>query len=404
MVTGEDAKEVFRARLADLVGKSGLSLRDIESGTGVDFRTISDWTRGKHVPQRDEELLLVARFCVSVARKKGVAKAGWLNERQWLGDLHAARQVWTAQTRQHRRTIRQVPVAVDVGKSDASPSVLLTSTMPVVDWDPHTLGVHPATLPRGSWPGINATGLTPYFERAHDAELREEIKRAAAGGQSLFALLIGSSTTGKTRTLYEALRSHEEVRQWPMIWPADADELNAVLDQGRFMQNSVLWLNETQRYLTGSSGAKAAQRLRRLLDTTIKIIVVGAMWPTYFEELAIPGRSGDPFADARQLLDGRRTRRIRVPDKMDSSQRHALASLSGGDPRIAVAVATCGEEGQVIQHLTGGPELVDGYLNGGLFTEVEHALITAALQARQLGHYAAYIGFTACCCRRRLSH
>ncbi|MFE3866391.1 hypothetical protein ACFXPT_39370 [Streptomyces goshikiensis] len=39
----------------------------------------------------------------------------------------------------------------------------------------------------------------------------------------------------------------------------------------------------------------------------------------------------------------------------------------------------------MIQHLSGGPELLMAYLNGTLFTPVEHALITTALECRRLG-------------------
>ncbi|KJY17037.1 hypothetical protein VR46_45035, partial [Streptomyces sp. NRRL S-444] len=42
--------------------------------------------------------------------------------------------------------------------------------------------------------------------------------------------------------------------------------------------------------------------------------------------------------------------------------------------------------GKVIQHLSGGPELLTAYRNRSLFTPVEHALITAALDLRRLGH------------------
>lgn len=202
MVRGRDAKETFRARLADLVSASGLSLRDIARASGVDFRTISDWTRGKHVPQRDEDLLLVVRVCIPAARKKGVAKAGWLGERQWLEDLNAARQAWTAQVQHHKQAIHPLPVIGEnsgARRADVRSNVLPTRMMPVMDWEPHTLGVHPATLPRGSWRGVETTGLTPYLERAHDTELREEINRLAAGGQSLFALLGSGQRAARLR-------------------------------------------------------------------------------------------------------------------------------------------------------------------------------------------------------------
>jgi hypothetical protein len=264
----------------------------------------------------------------------------------------------------------------------------LVPAVPVANLDPHDLGVHVATLPSGSRHGGQALGLTPYFERAHDAALRAEIGRAAAGGLSVLALLVGDSTTGKTRALYEALNGHEEVRRWPMLRPADAEELRALLSEERITPGMVLWLNETQKFLYGVNGEKSAHGLLRILESTRQIIVVGAIWCAYLDDLTDGGRPGDPTAGARELLDGSHTRKISVPSRMAAEEQRALAGLLAGDARLTIAVAASGEEGQVIQHLTGGPELLDAYLNGGLFNPVEHALITAALEARRLGHNA----------------
>jgi hypothetical protein len=264
----------------------------------------------------------------------------------------------------------------------------LVPTTPVADLDPHDLGIHAATLPAGSRLSGQALGLTPYFERAHDAALRAEIRRAAAGDPSVLALLVGDSTTGKTRALYEALNGHEEVRRWPLLRPADAEELRALLSEKRITPGTVLWLNETQRYLYGVNGEKSAYGLLRIFESTRQVIAVGAMWRAYLDDLTEGGRPGDPNAGARELLDTSRTRKISVPSRMTSDEQHAMTGLLANDARITIAVAASGEEGQVIQHLTGGPELLDAYLNGGLFNPVEHALITAALEARRLGHNA----------------
>jgi hypothetical protein len=278
---------------------------------------------------------------------------------------------------------------VDVGAAARADLADAVPTAPIANLDPYDLGVHVATLPAGSWHGVHALGPTPYLQRTHDGPLRAEVRQAAAGGPSVLALVIGDSTTGKTRALYEAINGHEEVRRWPALRPADADELKALLGEGRITAGTVLWLNETQKFLYGTDGEKAALGLVRLLESTRQIIVVGAMWRVYEDDLARGGIPGDPTAGARELLDGPHTRKIYVPNRMTPTEQGALARLPGSDTRLAIAVATSGEEGQVIQHLTGGPELLDLYLNGGLFTPVEHALITAALEARRLGHIAS---------------
>lgn len=65
-----------------------------------------------------------------------------------------------------------------------------------------------------------------------------------------------------------------------------------------------------------------------------------------------------------------------------------------GDLRLTHALAAGAGDGRVIQHLSGGPELLAAYLDGPdrTFTRGEHTLITAALTARRLGHQAPLPG------------
>ena len=177
------------------------------------------------------------------------------------------------------------------------------------------------------------------------------------------------------------------VPDWPLLRPFNADELVELLQEGWFRPGTVLWLNETQRYLYAASGARAASLLRTALAATRGAVAVGALWPRpYLEELTAVGNSPDVHAAARALLDGPRTYRITVPACLTAQQQREFAKLAAADERLGAALAASGPDGDVIQHLTGGPELLHAYTRGGLFTPVEHALITAALDARRLGH------------------
>lgn len=256
----------------------------------------------------------------------------------------------------------------------------------ISDRDAHDLGVHPAV-----WPGDSreAPTLTPYLRREHDVKLDNLIERAASGGPSVFAVLVGGSATGKTRALFEAFNRHPKVREWPLYYPADARELAALVMQDRIGPSSVLWLNETQRYLYGESGPDAAKLLARLVADTSRTLVVGAMWPEYWLDLTRTGAVGDPNAAARELLD-RPERRIDVVDHLEKPEIVELAAVGGDDKRVAAAVAAAGTGGQVIQNLTAGPELLARYIDGSLFSPTERALVTAALDARRLGHQSPF--------------
>ena len=254
--------------------------------------------------------------------------------------------------------------------------------------DPFDLGVQRAVPLDRTASRTNALApLTPYLRRHHDNELRAVLRGAAGGGPSAFALLVGGSSTGKTRALYETLR--EVIPDWPLLCPADADELLDLLLKDRFRARTVLWLNETQRYLYGASGERAARLLRKALASTQGAVAVGALWYyPYLDELTAVGNSPDSHAAARALLEGPRTHRIFVPDGLTSLQQQELAACGAHDKRLKAAIAASGPNGDVIQHLTVGPVLLHAYASSEQFTKVEHALITAALDARRLGHSA----------------
>jgi len=78
---------------------------------------------------------------------------------------------------------------------------------------------------------------------------------------------------------------------------------------------------------------------------------------------------------------------------MTPQQQQAWAELAGNseensDHRVAAALDAAGDDGKVIQHLTGGPELVSCFRSGTGFTLVEQAMIRAVLDARRLGHWS----------------
>ena len=123
-----------------------------------------------------------------------------------------------------------------------------------------------------------------------------------------------------------------------------------------------------------------------MLADTPQVAAVGAMWTRpYWGKFTSQARFPDTYAAARHLLTGFRTTRVSVPDKLDEEQLKHFAALADGDKRVSAALAAGKADGRVVQHLTGGPELLGGFQDD-LFTPLEKALIMTAVDARRLGH------------------
>ncbi|MGW4424991.1 hypothetical protein [Streptosporangium sp. NPDC004631] len=266
--------------------------------------------------------------------------------------------------------------------------------------NPLELGVHAAVLPASHTYADNKSdeiGLTPYFERDHDRKLRRELGRAIDLHRSIMVVFVGGSTVGKTRALFETLRTVPIVRSWPMICPADTDELSYLLKNLHLISSQtsepphgvVWWLDETQRFLYGHNSSQVANVLTRLLATesNFQHVIAGTLWrEPYFSELTAQGVSPDTHSAARTLLTGPHTRVISVPGHFTAEQCESLAEHYSDDQRLLAAFSSAGDTGNVIQNLAGGPELLSAYLEQSIFTASEIAITTAALDASRLGH------------------
>ena len=247
--------------------------------------------------------------------------------------------------------------------------------------DPFALEVHRPVQPEGAVPEL--PDLPAYVPREHDTELGRVI-RAAAAGRSGIAVLVGGSSTGKTRACWEALgllRGQPEAwRLWHPIDPSRPDA--ALAELPRIGPRSVVWLNEAQFYLDvpeAGLGERVAAGLRELLRDPVRApaLVLATLWPRFWDTLtARPDGNDDPHAQARELLAGHD---ITVPAAFTPAQVAGLARA--GDARLALA-ARSATDGQVVQFLAGAPELLARYRNA---PPAARAVIEAAMDARRLG-------------------
>ncbi|MER7773018.1 hypothetical protein [Kitasatospora sp. NPDC096140] len=256
---------------------------------------------------------------------------------------------------------------------------------PIRQWDPLDLEVHPAGTDRGSAQRAGTPGALPgYVPRAHDRELGTEVAEAA-GGRSRMVVLVGSSSTGKTRACWEAVRPLAE-DGWTLWHPFDPTRAEAALaDLERVGPHTVVWLNEAQHYLGDVRyGERIAAALHGLLTDPARgpVLILGTLWREYADEYAKlpdPG-APDPHSRVRELLAGRI---VDVPETFDRDALDAAAALAArGDALLADALTRAAAHGRVAQDLAGAPELLRRYRHG---SPAARALLEAAMDARRLG-------------------
>jgi hypothetical protein len=248
--------------------------------------------------------------------------------------------------------------------------------------DPFALEVHRPVQPDQKQAEL--PDLPSYLPREHDAALAQAVT-VAAQGRSQIAVLVGGSSTGKTRACWEALHLlRDQPRPWRLWHPIDPTRPAAALRElPGIGPRTVVWLNEAQFYLQAAEdrlGEQVAAGLRELLRDPGRapVLVLVTLWPQFWDTLtARPAGGKDRHAQVRDLLAGHD---ITVPAALTSAQVRQLAGAE--DPRLALASASA-PDGEVIQFLAGAPELLARYRNAPL--PAARALIDAAMDARRLG-------------------
>ncbi|MFH9355235.1 hypothetical protein [Kitasatospora sp. NPDC017646] len=258
---------------------------------------------------------------------------------------------------------------------------------PIRQWDAHDLEVHPASAGRkgsGRLDGRQVGIMPGYVHRAHDQELDSAV-RDVIEGRSRMVVLVGSSSTGKTRACWEAVQPLAD-QDWTLWHPFDPTRAEAALaDLERVGPRTVVWLNEAQHYLGHlQAGERIAAALHTLLTRPDRgpVLVLGTLWLEYANAYTALPRLGepDPYSRTRELLTGHT---LTVPDTFD---RHALdtaQALAGdGDRLLADALTRARDTGRLAQDLAGAPELLRRYEQAD---PAARALLEAAMDARRLG-------------------
>jgi hypothetical protein len=367
----------FAAAVAELAAfrtgrlKGLPSDRTLAKAAAVSPTTIGEWLRAARFPQQIDPLMALVRAVRIQAKNTGLADdpvaSGVLDEQRW-------RRVFEAEA---RRRAQSTGCAVEAAQSRAvlermEPGLPLQEVT-----DPFHLEVHRAIEARRA----DLPALPPYVPREHDRALKMVVDQAA-DGQNGIAVLVGGSSTGKTRALWEVLtRLRVRAEPWRLWHPIDPTRPEAALAElPHLPPHTVVWLNEAQLYLDSPIGEQIASGLRtRLRDPKrAPLLVLATLWPEHWSTLTSRTGTPDGHSQARELLAGRR---ITVPNTFTGVDLASLDLSRTRDPRLEEAVDHA-TDGQVIQYLAGGPVLLDLYRDA---PPTNRALIDAAMDARRLG-------------------
>ena len=242
----------------------------------------------------------------------------------------------------------------------------------VRDARPRLLGVHDAIQVDEKVPGE----LPVYVPRDIDDELRAEL--AANAQRGCFVLLIGGSSVGKTRTLYEAVMA--AVPDWWLVHPSGPDEVAALAAAPP--PRTVVWLDELQRYLDGEHGL-AGGVTRALLNAQDPVVIIGTLWPDRYAAYAtVPGPGGaDPHAREREVLGLAHI--VRIGPEFSEAEQDRARTAAAHDRRLQVALGAAGYG--LTQTLAAAPQLVAHWQDAQTAEPYGWAVLTAALDAARLG-------------------
>ncbi|WP_203754929.1 hypothetical protein [Actinoplanes cyaneus] len=225
---------------------------------------------------------------------------------------------------------------------------------------PRELGIHSAA------PILDGDDELPaYVKRDFDSRLRIALATNLPVRGS-FVVMVGGSSSGKTRSLYEAI--YELVPEWDLLQPADAAELLEAKNAPP--RETVFWLDELQQFL-GAHPPLTSECIRALVRRGN--LVVGTLWPDQYAKWTA-GRE-----DVHLLVKSAFV--IPVPDALNAEERSTAEDVAKRDSRIRDALDA--REAGLTQVLAGGPRLVMCWEQPP--TAYAKAMITVAADAHRLG-------------------
>ena len=252
--------------------------------------------------------------------------------------------------------------------------------------DPVALGVHPAVDLPSQTPEKAASNrphnVPAYVPRDLDSALDQAL---TPGG---FVLLVGDSTAGKSRAAFEAM--HRRLADWWLLVPSKPESLRALLDAEIRFRDTVVWLNDLDRYL-GSDGLDEPLLRRLRGDGTRRIVVLATMRAIEYAARSPIHDVGQPDHKraqrrAEQTLLDQVTWRLEVPRRFSDAEQQRARTQGRDDPRIADALRHADRYG-LAEYLAAGPKLLQEWRDAWAVGNqpAGAALVAAAVDCRRAG-------------------
>lgn len=265
---------------------------------------------------------------------------------------------------------------------DQSPPRDVSDLPRVRDYDPFMAGVHRArTEP-------NLPPLPHYVRRDRDTELEQRLIQTRTRGG--LVLVVGPSTSGKTRAVWEA--AQKILPDHHLLYPS----ADAALHHLRELTTDstppwLLWLEDLERYLR--PGGLDPETVHRLLRSGVPI--VATMRTLHHEEFSrghVPDEDDDVGATEARTV-GTRILGVVTPVHLarEWSPGELARARASSDPRLAEAHRHSAEFG-IAEYLASGPELLSLWRNARRPTSPRerghprgHALVSAAVDLGRAG-------------------
>jgi tetratricopeptide (TPR) repeat protein len=232
---------------------------------------------------------------------------------------------------------------------------------PVTAVSPTDVGVDPAA--QSILPG---DAIPEYISRAVDVELRRAIRAALDGSGPWMVVAVGSSKVGKSRSLFEALRSTGREPDLGFVAPVDGAAIRSMLASGLATVGAgpvVLWLDDLEPFV----GDGVTLQILREWHKANPQCIVAATYGGKGSERVGAGRSGELVVLAQEILQ----QALRVPmdptsaneldairarvssTELQSIEMHGLAAFLVAGPLLEMKLSSK-------RHAVGEPESPDG--------------------------------------------